>query len=623
MPTEQSVNILLVDDRSENLLALEAMLEPLGQNLVRAKSGDEALKCLLRQDFAVILLDVQMPGLDGFETAKLIRGRERSAHTPIIFLTAINTSDIHISRGYAVGAVDYLLKPIVPEILISKVSVFVDLFRKAQKIERQASELEATIKALEYQIDERLRTEAELRRARDELEERVRERTSGLAQANDALRAEIAERARAEQALRFLAEASRVLSESLEYQDRLFTIARMAVPTLCDWCAIDVVDDDGVIHRVAIAALDPAKEALEHEIQRRYPPDPHVPHGAPRVLRTLQPELYTEIPDTLLTASARDADHLAMLRATALKSFMSVPLVARERVLGAITFATSETDRSYVAADLRLAEDLARRIAVAVDNARLYQSAQESIHLRDIFLSVAAHELRTPLTSLLGYTELVERRLLRNSALGERDQRALRTVIEQATRLNKMVSSLLDISRLQLGQLSIEPAPMDLGGLAERLVQEARPILSEHVIEYLPSEEPILINGDELRLEQALQNLIQNAVKYSPEGGSVEVRISRRDGHALVAVSDHGIGIPPEALPQLFTRFYRAPNVDPQHISGLGVGLYVVKEIVELHGGTVEVESHVGAGSTFTLVLPLLEAVGVGGEGLGEGEALP
>ena len=184
-------------------------------------------------------------------------------------------------------------------------------------------------------------------------------------------------------------------------------------------------------------------------------------------------------------------------------------------------------------------------------------------------------------------------------------------MIEQATRLNKMVTSLLDISRLQLGQLSIEPLPMDLGALAERLVQEAQPILSEHAVEYVPPDEPIVINGDELRLEQALQNLIQNAVKYSPDGGAVEVRISRRNGHALVAVTDRGIGIPSEALPQLFTRFYRAPNVDPQHISGLGVGLYVVREIVELHGGSVEVESHVGVGSTFTLVLPLLEEVSV------------
>jgi signal transduction histidine kinase/DNA-binding response OmpR family regulator len=593
MPTEQPVNILLVDDRSENLIALEAMLEPLGQHLVMARSGAEALKRLLRQDFAVILLDVQMPGMDGFETAALIRGRERSAHTPIIFLTAINTSERHVSRGYEVGAVDYLLKPLVPEVLVSKVSAFVDLYRQATQIERQAGELTATIKALEYQIDERLRAEDELRHARDELEQHVRERTAGLAQANEALH--------------FLAEASRVLAESLDYQERLATIARLAVPALGDWCAIDIVEDDGTIRRVALATLDVRKEEIEREIQQRYPPDTSMPHGAPQVLRTRQPEVFPAIPDDLLAASARDEHHLALLHATALKSFLSVPLQARGRVLGALTLATSESDRRYGLEDLPLAEDLARRIAVAVDNARLYQAAQESIRLRDIFLSVAAHELRTPLTSLLGYTELVERRLLRDSTLGARDQKALRTVVEQASRLNRMVTSLLDISRLQLGQLSIEPAPLDLGVLAGRLAEETRTILSQHTIAYHAPGEQVIISGDELRLEQALQNLIQNAVKYSPSGGDIIMRVEHLGDHACVSVADSGIGIPPEALPQLFTRFYRAPNVDPQHISGLGVGLYVVKEIVELHGGTVEVTSDIGSGSTFRLRLPVLK----------------
>lgn len=227
--------------------------------------------------------------------------------------------------------------------------------------------------------------------------------------------------------------------------------------------------------------------------------------------------------------------------------------------------------------------------------------------MRDIFLSVAAHELRTPLTSLLGYTQLVERRAENASTLSDRDRQALRVVADQAGRLSKMVTSLLDISRLQLGQLSIEPLPLDLGALAARLVQETRPLLVRHSIEYIGTHAPVLISGDELRLEQALQNLIQNAIKYSPAGGMITVRVVCDDARASVEVTDAGIGIPPEALPQLFDRFYRAPNVDPQHISGLGVGLFVVREIVELHGGTAEVSSEVGVGSTFTLSIPLLQ----------------
>lgn len=606
MPTASPVNILLVDDRAENLLALEAMLEPLGQNLVKAQFGEDALKFLLRQDFAMILLDVQMPGMYGFETAELIRGRDRSKHTPIIFLTAINISETHVSRGYQVGAVDFLLKPIVPDILLSKVAVFVELGQKTDKISRQAAELETTIHALEQQIDERVRTETALRRARDQLEQRVSERTAGLADANQALRAEIVEREHAERALRFLAEASRLLAEAIDYEERLARVARIAVPVIADWCVIDVLEESGRLRHVAIAAVNQVKELLALEIQQRYPFDPEASYGAPNVLRTRRPELCTAVTDELLVATAHDPPHLELLRARDLTSFISVPLEARGRILGTLTIAMSESDRCYEPADLPLAEDLAHRIAAAIDNAQLYRTAQDSIHMRDNFLSVAAHELRTPLTSLLGYTQLVERRAGRTSALSDRDRQALRIVADQATRLSKMVTSLLDISRLQLGQLSIDPKQIDLGALAARLVEETRPLLSQHSIEYFGTRTPALISGDELRLEQALQNLIQNAVKYSPDGGAIIVRVACDTTRASVAVTDSGIGIPPEALSQLFQRFYQAPNVDPQHISGLGVGLYVVKEIVELHGGTAAVSSEVGSGSTFTLSIPLL-----------------
>jgi len=196
MPSQQPVNILLVDDRSENLLALEELLRPGGYNLVSARSGEEALRCVLRYDFAVILLDVQMPTLDGFETAELIRGRDRSRNTPVIFLTAVSTSELHIAKGYIAGAVDYLLKPFMPEILLSKVAIFVDLYVKTAEVRQQAHDLQTTVFTLEHEIAERERIEAELRRVHDQLEQRVRERTAGLAEANHALRSEIAERKR-------------------------------------------------------------------------------------------------------------------------------------------------------------------------------------------------------------------------------------------------------------------------------------------------------------------------------------------------------------------------------------------------------------------------------------------
>src|SRR5688572_24219305 len=198
MLSEQPINILLVDDRPENLLALEALLQPLGYYLVKARSGQEALRYVLQYDFAVILLDVQMPNMDGFETAELIRRRELSRSTPIIFLTAVSTSELHIAKGYLAGAVDYLLKPFLPEILLAKVAIFVELYTKTAEVRLQAKQLQATVGTLEHEIAERKRIEADLRQARASLEQRVRERTIGLAEANEALRTEIAERKRLE-----------------------------------------------------------------------------------------------------------------------------------------------------------------------------------------------------------------------------------------------------------------------------------------------------------------------------------------------------------------------------------------------------------------------------------------
>jgi PAS domain S-box-containing protein len=249
--------------------------------------------------------------------------------------------------------------------------------------------------------------------------------------------------------------------------------------------------------------------------------------------------------------------------------------------------------------------DITERHLIEEDRARLYREAQAAVRLRDAFFSIAAHELKTPLTSLLGQVQLLQRRGEREGTLNERDRRTVGVVAEQATRLNRMVTALLDISRIELGRLSIERAPLDLVALARRVVDEIRPTLTQHTLECVAPGGPIPIAGDALRLEQVLQNLIGNAVKYSPAGGVVSVRVDQRATHARVTVHDRGIGIPPAALPQLFQRFYRASNADERHFPGLGIGLYVVKEIVELHGGAVSVESEEGQGSAFTIELPL------------------
>jgi signal transduction histidine kinase len=286
-------------------------------------------------------------------------------------------------------------------------------------------------------------------------------------------------------------------------------------------------------------------------------------------------------------------------------SYIAVPLIAHERTLGTITLVSATSGRRYTEADLALAEDLAQHAALAIDNARLYHEAQEALRTRDQFLSIASHELKTPLTSLLGYAELLERRTARERTLPQRDQNAVQVIVKQASQLSKMVTSLLDLSRIQTGQLSTERVPLDLGGLVERAVMEVQPTLDRHTLRFNGPDEPLIVEGDDVRLEQVLQNLIGNAIKYSPEGGPVSIRLSRRNGQAYIEVADEGIGIPAPAQARLFQRFYRAGNVDPEQVGGLGIGLYVVKEIVAMHGGQIDVASEEGKGSSFTVRLPL------------------
>jgi signal transduction histidine kinase len=281
-----------------------------------------------------------------------------------------------------------------------------------------------------------------------------------------------------------------------------------------------------------------------------------------------------------------------------------VPLIARGEALGVVALVSAERGR-YGAADLALAEELARRIALALENARLYYDARQAIAMRDQFLSIAAHELKTPLTTVLGYARLLQRRQEQAPTLTERDGRALQTIVAQGVRLEGLINLLLDLSRIEAGRLRIESAELDFAALVRRMVDDTQPGLDQHTLTLEDTGEALPVVGDALRLEQVVQNLIQNALKYSPGGGAVTVRVERQGRQAVLVVRDEGIGIPAEALPQLFQRFYRAPNVHALNISGAGIGLYVVREIVARHDGMIAVASVEGQGSTFTVRLPL------------------
>jgi PAS domain S-box-containing protein len=400
----------------------------------------------------------------------------------------------------------------------------------------------------------------------------------------------------------FLAEASAILSSSLDYETTLASVARLAVPTLADWCSVDIVTDDGDIHALAIAHRDPARMKEAERLQRRYPASIDDRHGVARVIRTAQAELYADVPDSMLAEAARDEEHLRILCEAGLRSLMIVPLVGRGRTLGAISLAVTDTDRRFGAADLLFAEELAGRAALAIDNARLYREVQDASRLKDEFLATLSHELRTPLNAMLGWA-----RLLRTGDLdAETVEKALESIERNTQAQSQLVSDILDVSRIITGKLRIDRRPLDLASVVDAALDAIHPAADAKGIALCATlDRSLRITGDGDRLLQVIWNLLSNAVKFTPTGGQVSVQM-RRDGGAIeIQVADTGSGIAPDFLPYVFDRFRQGDASTTRHHGGLGLGLAIVRHLVESHGGTVTAESEgSGRGSRFTVRLP-------------------
>ncbi len=413
----------------------------------------------------------------------------------------------------------------------------------------------------------------------------------------------------AQAALQLLADASIRLAGSLDYAETLQRIAEIAVPSLADWFSIELRNsDDDLVTRLAVTTTNPAGQALASRFENtRYPLNPAAPFGCGYVLSTGAAELWPAVPEVLLTSADYTDQQIQALRQLQIRSLINVPLIARERVFGVLSFATtSASERRFGESDLALAEELARRAAVAIDNAVLYEEAQQAIREREAFLSVASHELRNPLAGLIGRAELLQRRIRSQARFDERDQRDIVQIIQQAQRINAMLTDLLDRSVADTNQLEIHPARLDLNALVQQVVSEIKPALTNHgmIVQSVP--EPVVISGDSVRLEQVIYNLISNAIKYSPSGSKITLTITTSQHWATLRITDQGIGIPADALPHIFKRFYRVANAVAQGYPGSGIGLYVVKDVITRHNGQVEVSSVEGGGSTFTVRLPLI-----------------
>jgi signal transduction histidine kinase len=401
----------------------------------------------------------------------------------------------------------------------------------------------------------------------------------------------------------FLAEASKILVSTLDYEDALAKVARLALPYLGDWCAVDELRPDGTVRRLATVTHHPDRQPLVDQMVS-WEPEPCGPDGIPRALGTGHTVVALDDPE-LPQLGACVPHQQKLLRAAGMRSFMAVPLTARGKTVGAITFVSATDPFRYGEPEVRIAEDLAQRAALAVDNARLYREAQEAIRIREEFLSIASHEMYTPITSLLLVVESLRRNLEHGSTEASAQlKRSLAIAERQGRRLAMLVRSLLDVSRIQGGRLVLDLDGVELGALVREVTGHLAADLAHAGCE-LELELDAGIEGrwDRLRLEQVVTNLISNALKYGA-GKPVTVAVRRSATHARLEVRDRGIGIPPEAQAKLFSPFERA--VSFRQYGGLGLGLFICRRIVEAHGGTIGVRSAPGQGATFTVELPLL-----------------
>jgi PAS domain S-box-containing protein len=417
---------------------------------------------------------------------------------------------------------------------------------------------------------------------------------------------DITARKQNEAALRFLAEASKLLAELLDVPSTLQRVARLAVPHFADWCAVDMLEPAGSLRRVAVAHVDPSKVQLAHELHRRFPPNPAGPRGVWHVLRTGQSELISEISDAFLAETIKDKDWLRILRELGVKSYMGLPLTAHGKTLGVITFTAAESGRRYGPTDLRLAEDLAQRAAIAIENAQLYSELKEADRRKDEFLAMLGHELRNPLAPIRNALHIMKM----PGANGEAVEQARQMTERQVQQMVRLVDDLLDVSRIMRGRIELRKEPVELAAVLTRAVETAQPVLDAHGQQVLLSvpPEPVWLNADPIRLVQVVGNLLHNAAKFSPRAGRVWLTGERHGEEAVLRVRDEGTGISPDLLPRLFDLFVQGEKSLERSQGGLGIGLTVVRKLVEMHGGKVTATSEgPGQGSEFAVRLPILQ----------------
>jgi PAS domain S-box-containing protein len=408
----------------------------------------------------------------------------------------------------------------------------------------------------------------------------------------------------------FLARAGSLLSSSLEYEETLGRVADLAVPYFADWCGVDLADEHGEARRLALAHVDPRRVAAARAFMERYPEDPSSPYSVTRVIQTGRAVILEHLTDDDIARGAHDEAHRQAILELDVRSFMIVPLRAHGRTFGAMTFATGSDRRPYGRSDLRLAEQLADRAAIAVDNARSYEEVRRANGLKDDFIATLSHELRTPLNALVGYARMLRRGLIPSKDYGQ----AFEVLDRNATALTNIVNDIFDVSRVSSGKLRLNVRRTDVSTLVRQCMEAIEDVARSKPVRVeisLPPE-PVKADVDPDRIQQVVWNLLSNGVKFTPAGGRIDLSVTPADasGRIALTVSDTGIGIAPDFLPHVFDRFRQGDSRLTREHGGLGLGLAIVRHLVELHGGTVEATSRgTGLGATFVVRLPVSQAV--------------
>jgi PAS domain S-box-containing protein len=417
------------------------------------------------------------------------------------------------------------------------------------------------------------------------------------------IRAQAAQQAAeaAERRSAVLAGVSADLAGALDYESTLPASTRRVIPEFADWCSVHLVEE-GRIRRVAVASEDPRVERLGWKMDDEHPYDPAAAGGIPQVLREGRCLLVETVTDEFLRGHA-SGEHLAMLKDMGFRSGLFVPLRARDQILGVVSFGMTVSGRRFRPSDLAFAESIGGRISTALDNARLYRDVQNANRMKDEFLATLSHELRTPLNAIVGWTQLLRLGALDPAAT----QKAVDTIDRNARAQAQLIEDILDVSRIISGKLSLEMAPVELSFVVQAAIDAVRPAADAKQIAIEAELPPgAIVSGDADRLQQVFWNLLSNATKFTPQGGRVRVCIERAGTQAEVRVTDNGVGIPGDFLPHVFERFRQADASSTRMHRGLGLGLAIVRHLIELHGGTVNAASAgTGCGATFSVGLPL------------------